>query len=82
MAGHSVVIRLGAAHWDVSMHPAQGDPLHFDLRSMTKDERRQFHAQFMAAYRTTHPMYQQAPKRRRKRRSNASQLRRPRQRAH
>jgi hypothetical protein len=49
-------IRMGAAHWDASIPTSEGAVLHFDFRGMTKDERRQFHAAFMSAYRQVNPM--------------------------
>jgi hypothetical protein len=54
----TTIIRMGAANWDVTIpHPETGlRPLYFDLRRMTKDERRKFHAEFMGAYRTVNPM--------------------------
>jgi hypothetical protein len=48
-------IRMGAAHWDVTLPTSEGG-LHFNLRAMTRDERRKFHAAFMAAYRKVNPM--------------------------
>lgn len=50
----STVIRMGAAHWDITVQ-TEGGPLHFDFRRMSRDERRQFHAAFMGAYRTVNP---------------------------
>jgi hypothetical protein len=36
----SVTIRMGAAHWDVTVGGANGgDPLNFDLRSMDRKDR-------------------------------------------
>lgn len=48
----SITIRMGASHWDVIV-PTEKGPVQFNLRDMTKDQRRQFHSEFMAAYRST-----------------------------
>lgn len=48
------VIRMGAAQWDATIPTADGD-LHFDFRRMSRDDRRKFHAAFMAAYRKANP---------------------------
>jgi hypothetical protein len=50
------VIRMGAAHWDASIPTSEGEVLRFNFRRMSKDERRQFHASFMGAYRLINPM--------------------------
>lgn len=50
------IIRMGAAHWDATIPTSEGDVLHFDFRTMSKDERRKFHASFMSAYRAINPM--------------------------
>lgn len=55
-------IRMGAAHWDVQIPTAEG-VLHFDFRRMSRDEKRKFHAAFMAAYRKANPF---KPKRQQK----------------
>lgn len=46
----TTVIRMGASHWDATI-PTNDGEMHFDFRKMTKEERRQFHSHFMAAYR-------------------------------
>ncbi len=48
---HSMTIRLGASHWDATVHSAGGDTT-FDFRTMTKDQRRQWYAAFMSSVRT------------------------------
>jgi hypothetical protein len=48
------IIRMGAAHWDAQIPTADG-VLHFDFRSMSKDDKRKFHSAFMAAYRKANP---------------------------
>lgn len=52
----ATIIRMGAANWDASIPDAQGNRLTFDFRKMNRDERRQFHASFMALYRKVNPM--------------------------
>lgn len=47
---------MGAANWDVSIPHEGGHRTEFNLRTMTRDERRKFHAAFMNAYRTINPM--------------------------
>lgn len=56
MKKHATIIRLGAAHWDAAIPDAEGNRLTFNLRTMTRDERRKFHAAFMNAYRAVNPM--------------------------
>jgi hypothetical protein len=47
----NVIIRMGASRWDVTVKDAKGNPITFDLYRMSKDHRRQFHREFMKAYR-------------------------------
>jgi len=47
----SVTVRMGAAHWDVTIPTPAGDTVSFDLRTMDRNERGKFHGQFMAAFR-------------------------------
>lgn len=47
---HTVTIRMGAAHWDVTVESA-GSSTTFDLRKMDRHQRGKFHGQFMAAFR-------------------------------
>ena len=54
MLQSTTTIRMNATQWSVTVQTDQG-PLAFDLRKMTKDERRQFHAAFMGAYRKVNP---------------------------
>ena len=54
MTKHTTVVRMSAAAWTATV-TTQAKTLHFDLRRMTKDERRAFHASFMAAYRAINP---------------------------
>lgn len=56
MTKQQTIIRMGAAHWDASIPTSEGEVLHFDFRRMSKDDRRQFHASFMGAYRSINPM--------------------------
>lgn len=48
-----IVIRMGASNWDVTV-PTEKGPVKFNLKEMTKDQRRQFHSEFMSAYRSVH----------------------------
>lgn len=46
----SVIIRMGAPAWDARvLH--NGEYLKFNLRTMTRDERREFHRTFMNSIR-------------------------------
>lgn len=45
---HSATIRLGAAHWDVTLHTDTGNHT-FDMRKMDRHQRGKFHGQFMSA---------------------------------
>lgn len=45
---HSVVIRMGAAHWDVTLVETG---TRFDLRKMDRTQRGQFHGAFMSSIR-------------------------------
>jgi hypothetical protein len=47
----NVLIHMGASRWDVTVKGADGQPVVFDLYAMNKDQRRQFHREFMKAYR-------------------------------
>ncbi|MFI4971114.1 MAG: hypothetical protein ACHP7H_00425 [Hyphomicrobiales bacterium] len=47
----NVIIHMGASRWDVTVRGADGQPVVFDLYGMTKEQRRQFHREFMKAYR-------------------------------
>lgn len=47
----NVIIRMGAAHWDVRVKAADGSYATFNLRRMDKNQRRNFHREFMNAYR-------------------------------
>lgn len=44
---HTVTIRMGAAHWDVTVDGVGT----FDLRKMDRTQRGQFHGTFMASIR-------------------------------
>lgn len=46
----SVTIRMGAAHWDVTIHQPNGD-LSFDLRAMERKDRGRFYGTFMTSVR-------------------------------
>lgn len=48
---HSVTIRLGAAHWDVTIHDPELGPQTFNLRAMDRHQRGKFHGLFMSATR-------------------------------
>ena len=44
-------IHMGAAYNDVTVRGADGQPVVFDRSTMSKDERRVFHREFMNAFR-------------------------------
>jgi formylmethanofuran dehydrogenase subunit A len=46
-----VTIHMGASRFDVTVRGADGQPVTFDLYRMSKEERRNFHREFMKAYR-------------------------------
>lgn len=48
---NNVTIHMGASCWTVTVRGADGNPVEFDLYAMSKDQRRQFHREFMKAYR-------------------------------
>jgi hypothetical protein len=49
---NKATIRMGASLWTVTVRGADGKPVEFDLYRMNKDQRRQFHREFMKAYRS------------------------------
>lgn len=50
----NLVIRMGAAHWDVHVRVLNGEmKLLRDFRKMTGKERSNFHREFMNAFRRT-----------------------------
>lgn len=51
MSKFNVKIRMGAAYNDVTVKDASGKLVVFDRRTMTKDENRNFHREFMNAFR-------------------------------
>jgi hypothetical protein len=67
MNNPTAVIRMGAAEWSASISPSKGEAMRFDLRAMTREERREFHRTFMASYRQS--VAPPKPKRRRRRRT-------------
>lgn len=46
----TLTIRMGAAHWDATVHRADGD-YRYDFREMSREERRQWHGQLMTGAR-------------------------------
>lgn len=50
---NNVTIHMGASRFDVIVKGADGKPVTFDLYHMSKDERRNFHREFMKAYRAS-----------------------------
>lgn len=48
---NNVTIRMGAAYNDVTVRGADGKPVVFNRRTMSKDENRVFHREFMNAFR-------------------------------
>lgn len=49
----NVLIKMGASRWDVIVRAAGGSLVTFDLYGMDKDQRREFHREFMKAYRAS-----------------------------
>jgi hypothetical protein len=47
----NVIIKMGASRFDVIVKGADGQPVTFDLYHMDKEQRRQFHREFMKAWR-------------------------------
>ena len=45
---------MGAVEWSASIPTSKGT-IYFNFRKMTKDERREFHREFMSAYRKLNP---------------------------
>jgi hypothetical protein len=71
----NVIIRMGAANYDCRVRGADGEFVRFDLRSMSKDQRRDFHREFMNTYRAatgaiTAPKERRSASKRRRRVSN------------
>lgn len=48
---YNALIRMGASLWTVTVKDAEGNPVVFDLYAMDKNQRRNFHREFMKAYR-------------------------------
>jgi hypothetical protein len=48
---NALTIHMGASRWDVSVNDGHGNPVVFDLYHMTRDQRSQFHREFMKAVR-------------------------------
>jgi hypothetical protein len=48
---NNCTIRMGASLWTVTVKGANGEPVMFDLYAMDKDGRRNFHREFMKAWR-------------------------------
>jgi hypothetical protein len=46
-----VIIRMGASRHDVTVRGADGKPVTFDLFRMDREQRRNFHREFMNAFR-------------------------------
>lgn len=51
MKKYNLIIRMGAAHWDARARGADGKFVHFNLRTMEKKHRSQFHRELMNAFR-------------------------------
>lgn len=47
----NVIIRMGAANYDVRVRGTDGNFVRFDLRAMEKKQRSTFHREFMNAFR-------------------------------
>jgi hypothetical protein len=48
---NQVTIRMGAAYNTVTVRASDGTPIVFNRRTMSKDENRNFHREFMNAFR-------------------------------
>lgn len=48
---NAMTIHMGASVWDVFVRGANGEPVVFDLYRMDKNERRNFHREFMKTLR-------------------------------
>lgn len=44
-------IRMGATDWSTTVRGANGEPVRFDFRTMTKEARRQFIIMFVRTFR-------------------------------
>lgn len=53
MSKANIIIRMGAAHWDVQVRAPNGNMITFDHRTMSKDEKRVFHRELMNAFRAS-----------------------------
>jgi hypothetical protein len=51
---YSLVIRMGAPHWDATLH-SQGTATHFDFRLMNTDQRKAWYGAFMDTVRRHYP---------------------------
>jgi nicotinamide riboside kinase len=50
----NIIIRMGAAHWDVKvLVPQENEYVSFDFRKMTGKEKSNFHREFMNAFRAS-----------------------------
>lgn len=76
----SMTIRMGAAHWDATIHNAQGPDTVFEFRKMNRDERRVWYRMFMDGVRAVYGKGNDRPPRRSKARSHYRR-RRPQKRA-
>ena len=52
----NVTVRMGAAHWDVTIKDATYGDLHFNLRKMDRHQRGRFHGTFMSSVRKSFRM--------------------------
>jgi hypothetical protein len=59
---HSITIRMGASHWDATIHP----DTRFDFRTMTTDQRKAWYRAFMDSVRTMYGKGDERPPRRRR----------------
>jgi hypothetical protein len=48
---YSMTIRMGAAHWDASVHQKNGSSALFNFRTMDRDDRRRWYGAFMSSVR-------------------------------
>lgn len=51
----NIIIRMGAPYFDVRVRGADGSYVTFDHRTMSKDEKRNFHRELLNAFRLNMP---------------------------
>jgi hypothetical protein len=48
-----IIVRMGASHWDARVRGKDGQPVHFNFRTMDKRARSDFHRELMNAFRAS-----------------------------